>query len=96
MIRIHVYDRQLTRPEWREIPNGPFPLTEEQLMEARRRFQAELAVCPDLSGAKISPQTACRAILKEVVPTLSDFDAAMVGFAVSNDKVRVEEDHDTY
>jgi len=91
MIRIFVYDRQFNRPEWREIPNGPFPLTEEQLTVARQAFAAELAVCPDLTGVKMSPQTAARDLLKQAAPQLSDFDAAMIGFAVSNDRVRVEE-----
>lgn len=84
MIHIQVFDQ--TRKRWTEIPNGPFPITTEQLAEARRRYKAEWDACTDpLSGVRMSPQTTARAILRDVVPTLSDFDAGMVGFAVSND-----------
>ena len=86
-VRIEVFDQ--TRRRWAEIPNGPFPITEDALQEARRRYQAEWAVCPDLSGVKVSPQTTARALLRDVCPGLSDFDAGMLGFAVSNDRVRV-------
>ena len=89
MLRITVFDQ--TRRRWAEVPNGPFPITAAQLREARRLYQAEWATCPDLMGVKVSPQTTARAILREVVPGLSDFDAGMVGFAVSNDRVRTEE-----
>jgi hypothetical protein len=87
-LRIHVFDQ--TRRRWTEIPNGPFPITREQLDEARRLYQAEWAICPDLSGVKMSPQTTARALLHQVAPQLDDFDAGMIGFAVSNDRVRVE------
>lgn len=90
MIRVSVFDA--TRRRWTEVPNGPFPITAEQLEEARRRYQAEWAICPDLSGVKVSPQTTARAILRDVCPTISDFDAGMLGFAVSNCRVRVEEE----
>jgi hypothetical protein len=90
VIRIQVFDQ--TRRRWTEIPNGPFPLTTEQLQEARRRYKAEWDACTDpLSGVRMSPQTTARAILHDVVPTLSDFDAGMVGFAVSNDRVEILE-----
>ena len=73
------------------VPNGPFPITREQLIEARKRYREEWARTPDLTGVKVSPQTTARAILRDIVPTLSDFDAGMIGFAVSADKVRVED-----
>ena len=74
------------------MPNGPFPITREQLDEARRQYKAEWDACSDpLSGIKMSPQTAARDILKNVAPKLSDFDKGMIGFAVSNDRVKVEE-----
>jgi hypothetical protein len=87
VIRIDVFDQ--ARRRWTNVPNGPFPITREQLDEARRRYRAEWDVCPDLSGVKVAPQTTARAILKDVAPALSDFDAGMIGFAVSNDRVRV-------
>ena len=89
MLQIHVFDR--TQRRWVEVPNGPFPITREQLAEARRLYQEEWAVCPDLSGVKMSPQTTARALLRQVAPTLTDFDAVMLGFAVSNDRIRTEE-----
>lgn len=89
MLRVHVFDQ--TRRRWAEVPNGPFPITQEQLDKARRCYKAEWDACTDpLSGIKMSPQTTARAILHEVVPNLSDFDAGMLGFAVSNDRVRTE------
>lgn len=72
------------------VPNGPFPITQQQLDEARRRYREEWAATPDLTGVRVSPQTTARAILREVVPGISDFDAGMIGFAVSADKVRTE------
>jgi hypothetical protein len=73
------------------IPNGPFPITREQLEEARRLYREEWARTPDLTGVRVSPQTTARALLRDIVPALSDFDAGMIGFAVSADKVRVED-----
>jgi len=90
MIRIHVFDQ--TQRRWTEVPNGPFPIASADLLEARRLYAAEWAVCPDLSGVKVSPQTTARALLRQVCPTLSDFDAGMIGFAVSNDRIRIEEE----
>ena len=95
MIRIFVREENYAkkgRGRWKEVPNGPFPITPEQLAEARRRYQAEWSVCPDLSGIKVSPQTTARAILRDIVPNISDFDAGMIGFAVSNDFVKTEPD----
>jgi hypothetical protein len=87
VIQIEVFDQ--TRRRWTAIPNGPFPISEAALHEARRRYQAEWAVCPELTGVKVSPQTTARALLREVAPHLSDFDAGMLGFAVSNDRMRI-------
>lgn len=77
---------------WREVENGPFPLTLAQLTEARARFKAEFDAAKPLHGARHAPQTAARAILREVVPSLSDFDALMVGFAVTSAKIQTEEE----
>jgi len=73
------------------VPNGPFPITPAQLVEARRLYREEWNRTPDLSGVRVSPQTTSRAILRDVVPTLSDFDAGMIGFAVASDNVYVED-----
>jgi hypothetical protein len=72
------------------VPNGPFPITPAQLAEARRLYREEWNRTPDLTGVRVSPQTTARAILRDVVPGISDFDAGMIGFAVSADRVRVE------
>lgn len=92
MLRIYVLDKQYyRRGRWTEVPNGPFPITLAQLDEARQLYKAEWDACMDpLSGIKQSPQTAARDILKQVAPYLSDFDRGMIGFAVSNDKIRTE------
>ena len=76
---------------WNEVPNGPFPITPAQLEACRASFQAELAAAPALGGARMSPQTAARDILRTQVPQLSDFDRMMVGFAVTSHTVRTEE-----
>ncbi len=76
---------------WREVENGPFPITPAQLDTARARFAAELVAAKPLHGANHAPQTAARAILREVVPTLSDFDALMIGFAVTSKTIRTEQ-----
>jgi hypothetical protein len=88
MLRLTVFDASTRR--WTVVENGPFPITQDQLMEARRRYEAEWYACDDLSGVKMSPQTTARAILHEVAPQLSDFDAMMIGFAVSNPRIRME------
>lgn len=87
MMRIWVFDAGMRK--WRELENGPFPVTRDQLMAARKTFVDELKATKNrLEGAWMSPQTAARDILKKQIPTLSDFDALMLGFAVSNDRVK--------
>lgn len=90
MLHIFVFDA--TRRRWTQVPNGPFPISRAQLDEARKRYQAEWDACTDpLSGVKMSPQTTARDILNDVAPTLSAFDRGMIGFAVSNNRIRTEE-----
>lgn len=86
---IRIWTSSAPRAKFEEIPNGPFPITREQLDEARRRYREEWNKCKPLEGVRISPQTAARDILQEVVPTLSAFDRGMIGFAVSCDRVRI-------
>jgi hypothetical protein len=88
MLRIHVFDS--TKRRWVEIPNGPFPITPEQMNEARRRYTEEWNRCAPLEGVRMSPQTTARDILKDVAPHLNDFDRGMLGFAVSNNRVQYE------
>lgn len=75
---------------YHEIQNGPFPITPEQLSEARALYAAEYASAKPLTGARIAPQTTARDILAKVAPQLSAFDALMVGFAVTNSRIRFE------
>jgi len=75
---------------WKELENGPFPLTGAQLESSRTAFARELEASGPLSGARMSPQTAARDILRTEAPALNDFDRLMVGFAVSCDRVRYE------
>ncbi len=88
---LRVWVREGPRGPWKEIPNGPFPITRAQLEAARTRFAAEYEKCSPLEGARVAPQTTARAILRDVVPTLKDFDALMLGFAVTNPKMKTEE-----
>lgn len=93
MIRVQVFDTSIgRRGKWVEIPNGPFPITRAALTEARRLYKVEWDRTEPLCGVRVSPQTTARALLKQVTPHLSDFDAGMLGFAVSNDHIRVEEE----
>lgn len=75
---------------FREVDNGPFPLTVTQLDAARAWFADEAKRCNLLSGANHAPQTTARAILKQVAPKLSDFDCLMVGFAVTSKRIKWE------
>ncbi len=86
LLRIHVFDNRA----YRELDNGPFAIDESKLMEARRRFMAEREKAGRLEGANIAPQTAARDILKDIAPELSDFDRLMLGFAVTNDRIKIE------
>lgn len=76
---------------WAEVPNGPFPITQAQLSACRQDFQMELAASMPLDTAKQVPQTVAREILGVHCPTLSNFDRLMLGFAVTNPKIKVEE-----
>jgi hypothetical protein len=76
---------------YKRVPGGPFPITPDQLEQARAAFQKELAVCPDLMGIKVSPQTAARDILKTYAPHLDNMDNCMLGFAVSAPAYRIIE-----
>lgn len=74
------------------MDQGPFPITAEQLEEARRRFKAEYdAATSPFAGVRQSPATTARAILDEVCPTLSSFDNMVLAYAVTIKKVRVVE-----
>jgi hypothetical protein len=71
-----------------EVANGPFPITEAQLAECRRRFRkSEEAKMSILDNA---PQTIARVILEQVVPSLSAFDRICLGFAVVSTEIRTE------
>ena len=74
--------------KWVLLENGPFPITWEQLEAARKEFHAEKAKAENLSGAKMSPQTATRDILRKINPFLCDFDVLCLGYAVSHSEVR--------
>lgn len=91
-LHVWVFDQgALPRPGWRRLDNGPFPISREQLDEARRRYREEWDRTAPLSGVRVAPQTTARAILHDVAPRLSNFDAMMLGFAVSNDRIRTSE-----
>lgn len=76
--------------QWNEVPNGPFPITPAHLIEARKRFDIERKAAKPLHGANHAPQTTARAILHDICPKLSNFDALMIGFAVTSAKVKAE------
>ena len=79
---------------WRELPESPFPITKEQLAQARNLFKNELSKSPPLGGANMAPQTAVRDILSQVAPQLSAFDCGVLGFAVTSQEknLRIEEE----
>lgn len=76
---------------FREVDNGPFPLTGEQLAKARAQFAAERSKASALGGANHAPQTTARDILKQICPALPDFDCLMIGFAVTSERVKWEQ-----
>lgn len=87
---LRLFIRFAKRQPWQEIQNGPFPVTAEQLTEARRRYQDEVSACFDpFAGIRMSPQTSAREIVRDVAPDLSDFDAGMIGLAVCAPFVRM-------
>lgn len=72
-----------------ELPNGPFPITAEQLRAVRAAYQTELARSVDgLDGVRLHPQTVARDLLALMVPSLPEFDRLIVGFAVTAFRVR--------
>lgn len=87
MITIEVKERG----RWRRLPNGPFPITEAQLTEARKRFAEEQSKATTFAGARMAPVTTARQILSEIAPALDSFDLLNLGFAVTIQKVRVTE-----
>ena len=90
MLRILVKEKGFG---WRELPNGPFPITQDQLDQARSLFAEEWNKDELLTGAKNAPQSAARDILSQVAPQLSSFDRGILGFAVTNElkNLRFEE-----
>lgn len=74
--------------KWEEVPNGPFPVTAQQVEQMRKEFIAELTSTPPMTGIFLAPQTTAREIAKRV-GGLDDFDAGMVGLAVSSTRVRM-------
>lgn len=88
MLRLYIKEGR----EWREVENGPFPISADQLSEARTRFAAEWKAAEPMTGARQSPQTTARAILAEVAPKLSAFDALMIGFAVTSKRVSAQDE----
>lgn len=79
---------------WRELPNGPFPITLEQIKKARSLFADEWNKVELLTGAKNAPQTTARDILKQLAPQLNTLDCGVLGFAVTFDlkNLRFEEE----
>lgn len=80
-----------------EIPNGPFPVTVDQLNAARARFaeQRELARGDALAGIHQAPVAAARLILALVVPSLDSFDREALAYAVTARRVRMQDEHGT-
>lgn len=87
---IEIFARGKGERAYTLIPNGPWPVTREQLDEARARFQAEQASCPPLEGVNMAPATTARTILAEIAPHLSAFDCAILAYAVTIKSIRVE------
>lgn len=88
---IHIWTRPMNGRTYESVPNGPFPISIEQLNEARRIFRLEFNSTPPMTGIHLAPQSSAREILRQICPTMSDFDALQVGFTVSSMFVRMEE-----
>lgn len=91
MLRIWIKEKGFG---WQELQGGPFPITQQQLSEARVIFANELSNSLPLGGARAAPQTTARDILSEVAPELSKFDCTVLGFAVTNERknIRIKEE----
>lgn len=76
---------------WKELDNGPFPVTREVMESARAAFREEWLRTDPLEGCRQSPQTTARMLLEERDPQLLTFDKMMLGFAVTHDVIRMEE-----
>lgn len=89
MLRVFV---QEAAGRYAEIPNGPFPITADQLNAARASFaeQRERARGDALAGIHQAPVTAAREILARLVPSLDSFDRAAVAYAVTARRVRMQ------
>lgn len=82
-----------TRGKWERIETGPFScITEEQLNEARRRFKEQLdASTSPFDMPRSLPQSVARMILRDIVPSMSDFDTLVLGYAVTSTNIRIQE-----
>ena len=75
--------------KFEEIPNGPFPITREELNAARHQYTDALAD-GGFGGVQQVPATTARSILIRLKPTLSVFDVNMLSYAVLADKVKIK------
>lgn len=82
---VRLFVRFAKRKPWEEVMNGPFPVTADQVAEARRRYAAERAAAGDdpFAGCRTSALTTARDILRDVAPQLSAFDSGMIAYAVA-------------
>ncbi len=76
---------------WERIPNGPFPLTLQQFVNARRHLRERKALATDIDRLGGCWVTEARAILKLIAPNLSEFDLLCLGNGVAMEMVRVVE-----
>lgn len=92
MIEIDVNEEIAThggRTRWVRIMNGPFPVTREQLLQARAELKAKRDAASDIDRIGGCWTTEGRVILKRVCPHLTNFDLLMLGHAVSMERVRI-------
>lgn len=79
------------RGPWTLLPESPHAIGYEELVEARRQWQAELEADSGILGARLAPQTTARGILEAVSPGLQGFDRLALGFAVTATACRVSD-----
>lgn len=75
----------------KEIPNGPFPITREQLKAARAEWNNVRREVNTFGGIAQCPSTVAREILSRVAPQLSDFDRLELAYVVTSKTVTMQE-----
>lgn len=88
---IEVYCRAKGKRKWEKVPNGPFPISEADFVEARRCFLEEYNSAPEESQLMDCWATTARIHLQKVCPKMSSFDQISLGNPLAMYQVKVVE-----